>query len=81
MGGSPSISRLPVTGWHLQSDRRSQQLNASINYDITDNINVGIEGINLTGSDANQFCVNNKALLCFQGLTDRRLTAGVSVKF
>jgi iron complex outermembrane receptor protein len=57
------------------------QLNASINYDITDNINVGIEGINLLRGDQNQYCVNNKALLCFQGLTDRRITAGLSVKF
>lgn len=57
------------------------QLNASVNYDITDNINVGVEGINLLREDANQFCVNNNALLCFQGLTDRRLTAGVSVSF
>lgn len=57
------------------------QLNASINYDITDNINVGVEGINLTKADANQFCLNNNALLCFQGLTDRRLTAGLNVKF
>jgi iron complex outermembrane receptor protein len=57
------------------------QLNASINYDLTENINIGVEGINITGSDANQFCVNNNALLCFQGLTDRRVTAGVSVRF
>ncbi len=57
------------------------QLNASINYDINDNINLGVEGINLLRGDQNQYCVNNKALLCFQGLTDRRITAGVSVKF
>lgn len=57
------------------------QLNASINYDITENINVGVEGINLTRSDQNQYCVNNNALLCFQGLTDRRITAGISVRF
>ena len=57
------------------------QLNASINYDITENINVGVEGINLLRGDHNQYCVNNKALLCFQGLTDRRITAGLSVKF
>ncbi|MCA3691920.1 TonB-dependent receptor [Aquidulcibacter sp.] len=57
------------------------QLNASINYDITDNINIGIEGINLLRSDQRQYCVNNNALLCFQGLTDRRLTAGLNVKF
>lgn len=57
------------------------QLNASINYDINDHINVGVEGINLLRGDQNQYCVNDKALLCFQGLTDRRLTAGLSVKF
>ncbi|MEP9400529.1 TonB-dependent receptor [Sphingomonas sp. VNH70] len=57
------------------------QLNASLNYDITDNINIGVEGINLTRSDQKLFCVNNNAVLCFQGLTDRRLTAGVSVRF
>lgn len=57
------------------------QLNASINYDITDKINIGVEGINLLRGDQNQYCVNDKALLCFQGLTDRRLTAGISVKF
>ncbi len=57
------------------------QLNASINYDITPNINFGIEGINLLRGDADQFCVNNNTLLCFNGLTDRRLTAGVSLKF
>lgn len=57
------------------------QLNASVNYDVTDNINIGVEGINLLRTDQKQFCVNNNALLCFQGLTDRRLTAGVSVKF
>ncbi|MFZ1742658.1 MAG: TonB-dependent receptor [Pontixanthobacter sp.] len=57
------------------------QLNASINYDLTDNINIGVEGINLTRSDQKLFCVNEDAVLCFQGLTDRRLTAGVSVKF
>ena len=57
------------------------QLNASLNYDITDNINIGIEGINLLRGDQKLFCVNDNAVLCFQGLTDRRITGGVSVKF
>src|SRR3546814_2981520 len=39
------------------------QLNASINYDINDHINVGVEGINLLRGDQNQYCVNDKALL------------------
>ena len=57
------------------------QLNASINYDVTPFLNIGIEGINLTRSDQKEYCVNDKGLLCFQGLTDRRITAGVSLKF
>ena len=57
------------------------QLNAGINYDITDFITIGVEGVNLTKSEIKQYCVNDGALLCFQGLPDRRLTAGVSVRF
>lgn len=57
------------------------QLNGSITYDITDNINIGVEGVNLTKSEISQYCVNDGALLCFQGLPDRRLTFGASVKF
>jgi TonB-dependent receptor len=57
------------------------QLNGSITYDLTDNINIGIEGVNLTKSKITQYCVNDGALLCFQGLPDRRLTFGASVKF
>ena len=57
------------------------QLNAGLNYDFTDNINFGIEGINLLRGDQKLYCVNEGAVLCFQGLTDRRITAGLSVKF
>ncbi|NRD89184.1 TonB-dependent receptor [Sphingopyxis sp. BSNA05] len=57
------------------------QLNGSITYDLTDNINIGVEGVNLTKSKIEQYCVNDGALLCFQGLPDRRLTFGASIKF
>lgn len=57
------------------------QLNASVNYDINDHINIGVEGINLTREDLQQFCVNDGALLCFQNLSDRRLIGGINVKF
>lgn len=57
------------------------QLNGSINYDVTDKINVGIEAVNLTKSKIRQYCVNDGALLCFQGLPDRRVTFGASVRF
>ena len=57
------------------------QLNGSINYDINDNINIGVEAINLFQNDADQFCVNNNSLLCFNGITDRRIVGGVSLTF
>ncbi len=63
----------------VQEDRG--QLNASVNYDITEQFSVGIEGVNLTESDVEQSCVNEGALLCFQGLTDRRITVGAAYKF
>ncbi len=63
----------------VQDDRG--QLNASVNYIFNDHLTVGVEGINLTESDVTQFCVNNNALLCYQGLTDRRVTLGASYRF
>ena len=57
------------------------QLNGSINYDLTRNINLGIEGINLLRGDQRLYCVNDNAVLCFQGLTDRRIIGAISVKF
>lgn len=62
----------------VQEDR--SQLNASINYQINDNFSVGIEATNLTEEDVEQSCVNEGALLCYQGLTDRRITFGLSYR-
>ncbi len=63
----------------VQEDRG--QLNASISYDVNDKLNIGVEAINLTESEVEQSCVNEGALLCFQGLTDRRITIGASYSF
>jgi TonB-dependent receptor len=62
------------------SDDRGQ-LNASVNYDVNDWINIGLEAINLTREDANEFCINDDALLCYNGLTDRRVVAGINIRF
>jgi TonB-dependent receptor len=64
---------------HVQEARA--QVNASINYAVNDNFSVGIEAINLTSEDAPTSCVNEGALLCFQGITDRRITFGASYRF
>jgi len=57
------------------------QLNAGINYDVTEYLSVGVEGVNLTKSKIEQYCVNDGALLCFQGLPDRRITFGATLSF
>ena len=68
--------------WNLPVINHARgQLNASINYDLTRNINIGIEGINLLRADQRQYCINDNAVLCFQGLTDRRIIGGISLKF
>lgn len=63
----------------VQEDRG--QLNASVNYAVNDNLGIGIEAVNLTEEDVVQSCVNEGSLLCFQGLTDRRITFGASYRF
>ncbi len=57
------------------------QLNASISYDVNEQLNVGVEAVNLTESGITQSCVNEGALLCFQGLADRRITFGANYRF
>ena len=57
------------------------QLNASASYDVNDHLNVSVDAVNLTESDAPIYCVNNNALLCYQGITDRRVIFGAAYKF
>jgi len=57
------------------------QLNASINYDVTENFNIGIEGINLTKSNIIQRCVSETGPTCFVGYPDRRIVFGGSYTF
>ena len=63
----------------VQEDRG--QLNASVSYDVNDNLNIGIEAVNITEAEVVQSCVNEGALLCWEGLTDRRVTIGASYRF
>jgi len=70
----------PPWGFPVVNKDRGQ-LNASVQYAINDNLNVGIEAINITEEDVQQMCVNENALLCYQGLTDRRVTFGASYRF
>lgn len=67
-------------GFPVVQDARGQ-LNASVSYDFNDHLTFGVEAVNLTESEVNQYCVNEDALLCFQGLTDRRITFGATYNF
>ena len=73
-------SRNSTLGFPVTTASRGQ-LNASINYAVTEQLSIGIEGVNLTKSNIEQFCGNEGALLCFQGLPDRRITFGASYRF
>lgn len=57
------------------------QLNASINYDVTENFNIGIEAVNLTEEKIVQKCGTEDGPTCFVGLPDRRITFGGSYTF
>ena len=57
------------------------QLNASANYDYNDHLTLSINAVNLTEADAEISCVNEGALLCYQGITDRRILFGASYRF
>lgn len=74
-----STSSLPWGFPVVQEDRG--QLNASVNYAVNENLGLGVEAVNLTEEDVVQSCVNEGALLCWQGLTDRRITLGASCRF
>ena len=57
------------------------QLNASASYDVTDQITVSVDAVNLTESSQNISCINDGALLCYEGITDRRVIFGASYTF
>lgn len=57
------------------------QLNASIQYAVTDQFSVGIEGVNLTRSNIIQRCVAETGPTCFVGYPDRRIQFGGTYRF
>ncbi len=73
-------SRNSTLGFPVYTHDRGQ-LNASFSYDVNEQLNVGVEAVNLTKEGITQSCVNEGAILCFQGLADRRITFGASYTF
>ena len=57
------------------------QLNASVSYDVNENITVGVEGINLTKSNVVQRAVRDTGPIIFVGYPDRRIVFGATARF
>ena len=57
------------------------QLNVSASYAVNDHITLSLDAVNLTEEDAPISCVNEGALQCYQGITDRRVIVGASYRF
>ncbi len=57
------------------------QLNASVSYAINDNLDIGLEAVNLTEEPIYQHCVSETGPLCFVGYPDRRVVFGGTYRF
>ena len=57
------------------------QLNGSVSYDVTDQFTVSVDAVNLTESSSDVYCLGDGGLLCYQGVTDRRVVFGGSFTF
>jgi len=79
-GGGANTSGSSTLSFPVVTAARGQ-LNASVNYAVTEKLNIGLEAVNLTEERIEQYCVNDNALLCFVGLPDRRVTLGASYRF
>ncbi|MGI9287681.1 MAG: TonB-dependent receptor domain-containing protein, partial [Pseudomonadales bacterium] len=73
-------SRNSTLGFPVVTGDRGQ-LNMSVGYAVNENLSFGVEAVNLTEEGIEQHCVNEGALLCFQGLPDRRVTVGAAYRF
>jgi TonB-dependent receptor len=79
-GGGANTSGSSTLSFPVHTLDRGQ-LNASINYDVTDNFNIGVEAVNLTKSRIIQKCVSESGTTCFVGYPDRRIVFGGSYTF
>lgn len=77
--GGANTSGSSTFSFPVVTDDRAQ-LNASVNYAITDQFTVGVEAVNITEEEIHQYCVNRGGPLCFVGYPDRRITFGLSYR-
>jgi len=79
-GGGANTSGSSTFSFPVVTEARGQ-LNASINYDINDQWNIGLEAVNLTEERIVQRCVSSTGPICFAGFPDRRIVFGASYKY
>lgn len=79
-GGGANTSGSSTLSFPVHTLDRGQ-LNGSINYNVTENFNIGIEAVNITEERIIQKCVTEAGPTCFVGYPDRRITFGGSYTF
>jgi len=79
-GGGANESGSSTFSFPVITEDRGQ-LNLSVNYDVTDQFNIGVEVVNATEEGIVQRCVSSTGPICFEGLPDRRITFGGSYRF
>ncbi len=79
-GGGANTSGSSTFSFPVITEDRGQ-LNASISYDVNDNLNIGVEIVNATEERIVQRCVSENGPICFVGFPDRRITFGASYRF
>lgn len=79
-GGGANTSGSSTFSFPVHTLSRGQ-LNASIQYAVTEQFSVGVEAVNLTKSRIIQRCVAPTGPTCFVGYPDRRIVFGGSYTF
>ena len=57
------------------------QLNGSLSYELIDGLELQVDAVNITESSSDVFCLSDGGLLCYQGITDRRVIFGAAYTF
>ena len=80
-------NNLPGTG-NLQTPLGFQgvqesrgQLNGSLSYEVIEGLTLQVDAVDLLESSSDVFCVEDGGLLCYQGISDRRVIFGASYTF
>ncbi len=79
-GGGANTSGSSTLSFPVVTKDRGQ-LNGSINYNINDNFQVGVEAVNILEEKITQKCVVETGPTCFVGYPDRRIVFGVSYSY